>query len=81
MTTTLKPPPAPPSLLVVQGWFLKNGLPWYAGIELKLSEARVECLDHLNFLESQEWDAFFEDDCYTKFQKRLEKDVFKTLEK
>ena len=77
----LKPPPAPPSILGVQGWFLKNGLPWDAGIEFKLSEDGVECLEHLKVFESQEWDEFFEDDCYTKVQKCLEKSVFKKLEK
>ena len=49
----LKLPPAPPSLLIFQGWFLKNGIPWDAGIELNSSEARVECLEHLKVFESQ----------------------------
>ena len=71
----------PPSILGVQGWLLKYRLPWDAGIYLKLSEARVECLENLKVFESQEWDEFFEDDCYTKVQKRLAKYVFKTLER
>ena len=54
-----KLPPAPPGLLIFQGWFLKNGLPWDSGIELKLSESGVEFLEHLRLFESQEWDGFF----------------------
>ena len=76
-----KTPPAPPGLLGVQGWFLKNGLPWDVGIEIKLSESGVECLEHIKVFESQKWDAFFDDDCYTKVQKRLAKSVLKKLEK
>ena len=76
-----KPPPSPPSLSGVQDWFLKNGLPWDAGMELKLSKSGLECLEHLNVFESQEWDLFFEDYCYTKVQKRLAKAVFNKLKK
>ena len=76
-----KPPPAPPSLLGVQGWFLKNGLPWDAGIELNLSKAGVECLEHLKVFESQEWEEFFEYDCFTKVQNFLGKAVFLKMEK
>ena len=76
-----KPPSAPPSLSGVQEWFLKNGLPWDAGMELKSSKSGLECLEHLNVFESQEWDLFFEDYCYTKVQKRLAKAVFNKLKK
>ena len=53
-----KTPPAPPSVLGAQGLFLKNGIPWDDGIELKLSEATVECFEHLKIFEYQECDAF-----------------------
>ena len=54
----LKPPPALPSILVVQEWLLKNELQWDSGIEIKLSKDGVEYLEHLKIFESQYWDTF-----------------------
>jgi hypothetical protein len=53
----------------------KNELPWNAEMEIRISNADMECVGHLKIFDPREGDEFFVD--YSKAQQRIAQATYK----